>query len=177
MQRELTERNRLQIRGVLAAAVIVLLAASPGCHDQWGGLPPNPPIPVPLPTGPPVASLTIEDAWVSLRPASTPRTFWGEVRFLLRETSGESGATIREVLIPGGSDPAGPACWQGDLRVPPGGTLDRFYTDAGLSSLGYCAPWALVVDAATGSHPIVVSVTFYDDGGRLGKVEGTVTPK
>ena len=100
---------------------------------------------------------------------------WGEVRFLLRETSGVSGATVREVVVPGGGDPSDPACWGRELRVPPGGTLDTFYTDDGVRWLGYCGPWGIT--AAQPRDPITVIVRFYDDEGRLGSVEATVTRK
>ena len=166
----------LGCRGLLtAAAVIGLLAVSPGCRDQWGVLPPNPPLPIPTPPPPSLASLVIEDPWIALRPAHGPNALWGEVRFLLRETSGVSSAAVREVVVPGGGDPANAACWGPKQRVPAGGTLDTFYTDDGVRWLGYCGPWGIT--PAEPRQPITVIVTFDDDQGRRGSVEATVTQK
>jgi hypothetical protein len=42
------------------------------------------------------------------------------------------------LLAPGEKATTGPGCWRDALRVPPGGTLDVFETDAGIDWLGYC---------------------------------------
>ncbi len=99
--------------------------------------------------------------------------FWYEPRFLLTETSGNIGATIQDILVqgPNESEQTGPGCWREPLRVPPGGTLDIFYTDAGLQSLTYCAPGC---SGRAPSAPLRVVVSFIDDGGHPGTVQANV---
>ena len=67
------------------------------------------------------------------------------MRFLLRETGGNSGATIRSIFLgdgEGGGEMRDGICTDG-LRVPAGGVLRRFYTDEGFESLGIARPtWA-----------------------------------
>jgi hypothetical protein len=95
------------------------------------------------------------------------------VRFAFAETGGKSGATIQniETAIEDRFN-TGPGCWRDTLRVPPGGTLDTFDTDAGAKWLGYCAP-----DAASRTEATRVSlvVTFTDDDGHSGTVQATAT--
>ena len=95
------------------------------------------------------------------------------VRFALAETGGKSGATIQniETAIEDRFN-TGPECWRDTLRVPPGGTLDTFDTDAGEKWLGYCAP-----DAASRTEASRVSlvVTFTDDDGRSSTVQATTS--
>ena len=95
------------------------------------------------------------------------------VRFVLSETGGKSGATIQniETTIDDRFN-TGPGCWGETLRVPPGGTLDTFDTDAGAKWLSYCAP-----DAASRSEASQVSlvVTFTDDDGRSGTVQAATS--
>ena len=95
------------------------------------------------------------------------------IRFALAETGGKSGATIQniETAIEDRFN-TGPGCWRDTLRVPPGGTLDTFDTDAGEKWLGYCAP-----DAASRTEASRVSlvVTFTDDDGRSSTVQATTS--
>lgn len=100
--------------------------------------------------------------------------FWYEPRFLLTETSGNSGATIQEIQVhgPAGSDITGSGCWQDAIRVPPGGTLDTFFTDAGAKWLVYCAPGT---SGGSATAQIRVVVSFVDDGGHRETVEAVVT--
>ena len=61
------------------------------------------------------------------------------------------------------------ACWRDALRVPPGGTLDTFYTKAGWDWLSYCAPtYDTSVNTTTLNAPVTLRVTFLDDEGRTG---------
>ena len=120
------------------------------------------------------ASVVIEDAWATVRlPTVVDRHYGFGAGFLLRETGGESGATIVSVVVrgPNGSDETGPGCWRDALRVPPGGTLDTFHTEAGTRWLSYCAP-------GTGGPAIVselgLTVHFIDDEGRRGDVSAVV---
>jgi hypothetical protein len=95
------------------------------------------------------------------------------VRFALAETGGKSGATIQniETAIEDRFN-TGAGCWRDTLRVPPGGTLETFNTDAGEKWLSYCAP-----DAASRTEASRVSlvVTFTDDDGRSSAVQATTS--
>jgi len=101
--------------------------------------------------------------------------FGYRIRFALAETGGKSGATIQniETAIEDRFN-TGPGCWGDSLRVPPGGTLDTFDTDAdaGEKWLGYCAP-----DAASRTEATRVSlaVTFTDDAGRSSTVQASTS--
>ncbi len=118
------------------------------------------------------ASLMIEGLSVDVFPDLNGH-FGYLPRFLLTETSRNSGATILDIVVigPNGTDSTGPGCWRDRLRVPPGGTLDTFYTDAGLMWLLYCAPGS----GGRSSRPeLRVIVNFVGDGGQTGKVEAVV---
>ena len=118
-----------------------------------------------------MAALAIERIYLS--PQINDPRFGYHVRFQLRETSGNSGATLQDVFVgdavSGGGDHTGPGCWGQALRVPPGGTLDTFYTDAGVAWLSYCA-----VGMAHPSQNVLVVVKFEDDDGRSGSVVATL---
>ncbi len=162
------------VRGLLAAAAcIASLVSYPGCGSPAQPTPSQPiPLYVPPPYVPPLpanASLAIEEL-TFLRNDGPP--FGYDVRFQLRETSGGSGATIKNVFVGdsrGGGDNTGPSCWGVALRVPPGGMLDTFYTDAGRDWLGYCA-----VGFSLPTEEARVFVDFVDDDGRSGIAGVTV---
>jgi hypothetical protein len=120
--------------------------------------------------------VAIEAAWVNVFPSSRLEKYFGyEVRFRLKETAGTSGATIQDVFVvhsDGGGDHTGPSCWRDILRVPPGGTLDVFYTDEGLKWLGYCAPLS---GGPTDKPELQVWVSFADDRGQSGTVRAVAT--
>jgi hypothetical protein len=103
----------------------------------------------------------VEDGWLSL-----------EVRFLLRETGGNSGATVESFFL--GDKTGGGAWFDGfcgeGVRVPPGGVYDTLNTDEGYASWGYCAPYWGVVSAPIKEHPMFLTVNFVDDNGRAGSV-------
>jgi hypothetical protein len=159
-------RARRRVPGLTASmAPFVLLM---GCTGPPSA-PSAPAVHVPVasadPRGP--ASLVIEGLSVSLRVAPSDAFLNYRVRFLLRETSGNSGATIQRVVVTSADETNdnGPWCW-GDapIRIQPGSTLDVFQTEAGVKVLGdYCAPYA---HASGESIPLSVLVTFRDDGGR-----------
>jgi hypothetical protein len=120
------------------------------------------------------ASLVIEGIRVEAHRFSTTSyvpLLGYEVRFLLRELEGKSGATIQTVSLPG--EERYRTCWRAPLRVPPGGTLDVFYTDAGLEWLGDCAPYASGFTGPVDDLELVV--TFKDDDGRAGIVRAVAT--
>lgn len=171
MQRELSIGRGM--RGLLAlVACIGLLVSLPSCGAPSDPSPPprvDPPPPPPPPPPPsPIASLAIEQ--LTFLPLRNDGLHFGyDVRFQLRETSGNSGATIKNVLVGdlrGGGDNTGPSCWVVPLRVPPGGVLDTFFTDAGRDWLGYCG-----VGAGFPTQEARVVVDFADDDGRIGFVE------
>ena len=84
-----------------ALAVLSLLARiAAGCTDSpvTPGPPPVPPPTSPTP-GPASAALTIEAPFVLVRASPVPDRFDVEVRFLLRETGGNSGATIEGIYL------------------------------------------------------------------------------
>jgi hypothetical protein len=129
---------------------------------------PTQPAPTPPPTtNPSSASVVIEDPFAIVR--SDGSRFGYDVRFLLRETSGASGATIERIVIygPSGSDETGSICWKDQIRVPAGGALDTFYTDAGAQSLTYCGPGS---GGTTASPVLAAAVTFRDDSGVVGSI-------
>ena len=73
---------------------------------------------------------------------------------------------------PFGSDQTGPGCWRDQLRVPAGGALDTFYTDAGAQWLGCCGPGS---GGTTASPALAAEVTFRDDSGVVGSISVPVT--
>ena len=115
--------------------------------------------------------MAIEDASAIVHPDGS--RFGYDVRFLLRESAGRSGATVRGIVVygPEGSDGTGPSCWGDSLRVPSGGVLDTFYTDAGRYWLAYCSPGS---GGVTRTPSLTISVTFADDEGRLGEVRSKI---
>jgi hypothetical protein len=116
------------------------------------------------------ASLAIEDPFVILRPSGIRDEYAIEVRFLLKETGGDSGATIEQIGLSdqrGGGEVIGGSCTRG-LRVLPGGVLDTYYTDESVKALSYCGPYLGSVGAPTPNLLVDVSVTFLDDDGRRG---------
>jgi hypothetical protein len=135
-----------------------------------------------------LASLAIDDAfairganWICTNAGCTPGTCCVfEVRFLLREVGGQSGATIKTVVVRNpangtsgtGSQENGESCWRTPVRVPPGGTLDTFYTDEGSAWLGYCFDG---IDGKLSDSDLEVEAQFVDDQGQYGWVHKDVT--
>jgi|SRR4051812_22280370 hypothetical protein len=166
--------------------LVGLLASVTGCGSSPTTTAPTPitaPISIPSPVAPlpppspalPTAALVIEQLSVIVHAPLRPgESFWYEPRFLLRETSGNSGATIQKVAVFGsnGSDETGPGCWGNVLRVSPGGTFDMFYTDQGIRRLAYCAPESYGVATVP---TLRLVVTFADDDGRTGTVDAAAT--
>jgi hypothetical protein len=147
------------------------------------------PAPAPAPAAPASASLAIENAYgiggggpACTRDGCSPHASYGyEIRFVLRELTGTSGATIKRVVVRNTaqvtngtySDETGEACWKDPLRVPPGGTLDTFFTDAGVAWLSYCF---VGIDTLPGREPqLELDVHFVDDAQRSGFVTKVVT--
>jgi hypothetical protein len=152
---------------IVVASLVVLTGCDGTPFSPGPVVPTRPPIP---PAPPAAATLAIEQ--LSLLPLRDSRSGY-DVRFQLRETGGISGATLVDVLVgdlSGGGDYSGPDCWGEALRVPPGGTLDTFYSDDGRNWLGYCA-----VGAWHQQESVRVVVRFEDDDGRPGSVAATVT--
>jgi hypothetical protein len=137
-----------------------------------------PPTSVPAPAPPtlpplPSSTLAIEEISVTVHPPGKQGwTFGYEPRFQLRETSGKSGATLVKVEISSdaGTEVTGPSCWGEMLRVPPGGTLDTFYSDVGARWLGYCGVWG---GGRTQTPTVVITVTFTDDDGLSATAHAT----
>src|SRR5262245_33487120 len=136
----------MRISNVFIFIVLVLICS--GCSGSPTASGPSP-LPLPSPPvpsqssalpSPATAQLVIEQQSVSVFPV-TAGQFLYEPRFLLRETTGKSGATIRDIYVEYSreTDHTWIGCW-GKLRVPPGGTLDTFYTEAGARELSYCFP-------------------------------------
>jgi len=163
-----------------ALITLILLGTAmplPGC-SQLPAAPASPtrihtPAPLPDPLDAITnASVAIEDASAIVRQEGGAR-FGYEVRFLLRETGGHSGATVQKIIVygPDGSDETGPGCWGASLRVPPGGALETFYTDAGQYWLAYCAPGS---GGPVRTPSLTIGVTFTDDDGRVGEVRSNI---
>lgn len=171
----------------LASVVVLALLIATGCDSgprspitpTEPGPPPTTPAPPAMP--PPAlpsfdaslssASIVIEDAFAKVHPDGN--RFGYEVRFLLRETSGRSAATITEVTVygPEGSDITGPGCWRETVQVKAGGSLDLFHTDAGQRHLVYCAPGS---GGQTRTPNLTVAVSFVDANGQPGTVGASV---
>jgi hypothetical protein len=134
------------------------------------------------------AAVAIEAAFANVRWDPSGHFNYG-LRLLLRETSGQSSATINRVIVGGpsgrdefeyneefviGPGPSGPidsgpnACRISDmLRMPAHGELDTFYTDEGARWLVYCAPGA---SGNVAVPALYVTVIFRDDSGVIGSV-------
>jgi hypothetical protein len=167
------------MRDLINAWLVVTIVAAAGCAN-----PPSAPSPAPIvnqdtyapppPPPPPwqsVAQLAIEDFSVVILAPTPWKTYYSyEPRFLLRETSGKSAATLQEIKVtatPGFSEVTGPRC-VGPMHVPAGGTLDLFYTDANLAGLAYCSPFPSGTGNLDDARQIEVVVTFTDDAGGMG---------
>jgi hypothetical protein len=154
-------------RRVLRNALLSLVFAT-GCS---GPSAPSPPVPPPTaPVIPRPAALVIEHQSASVSGPDRDGYFVYEVRFLLRETTGNASVIVDNVW-PVSPDPDegysfGPVCFGRTLRVPPSGTLDVFLTDGGLSSLGLgCRPstWSRAE-----ALELQLQVRFIDDNGFTG---------
>ena len=178
-------RSRLVLMVVLVFATNLAVgcdSAPQSPTSPFSGAPS--PTPTPAPTAPAssasLASLAIEDAFAIANVVNGRYVY--EVRFLLRETGGKSGATVKETVVinpnvlPSGystySQAQGESCWIEELRVPPGGMLDIFYTDAGSKWLSYC--W-VGVDAPPNVPNLRLEVHFKDDGGPRGLAVATIS--
>jgi hypothetical protein len=165
-------------------AVLSLAVVTAACSDNpvapAPSQPPSqpPPFPSPRPPGPTSASLLIEDFSVIVKRslpggrAVEDGRFSLEVRFLLKETSGNSGANVESFFL--GDQSGGGAWFAGSclkgLRVPAGGVYDTLNTDEGYASWSYCAPYWGVVSAPVKEMPIFLTVNFVDDDGHPGSV-------
>jgi hypothetical protein len=109
--------------------------------------------------------VALEEGWFSL-----------EVRFLLRETGGNSGATVEHFFLGGegggGAWFGGPGICGEGMRVPAGGVYDTLNTDEGFAWWGWCAPfWGVdKLGAPPREYPIFLTVYFEDDEGHKGSV-------
>ena len=142
-------------------------------------------VPVP-PTA--LATLSIENAfaiggpeWICSGSGCEPGSHYlYQVRLLVRESSGRSGATVKAITVYNPNHAAGEtysqvtseSCWRDTLRAPAGGTLDVFYTDSGANWLSYCYAG---IGAAPGVSRLSVEVTFTDDDGHPGTATTTIT--
>jgi hypothetical protein len=116
--------------------------------------------------------VTVEDAFTIVHPMGS--IFGYEVRFLIRETGGKSGATINQITVygPDSSDITNAGCWRDAQRVAPLGKLDTFYTDLGSKWLAYCGPGSA---GKTPSPSLDVTLTFTDDAGVVGSISFPIT--
>ena len=148
------------------------LAADPSAPTS-----PLPPV-APSPSQP-VASVVIEDAF-AIGGSIPGAGYLYEVRFLVREIGGRSGATVKEVKVinpaaaSGGTyaQLASESCWREELWVAPGGTLDTFYTDEGSRWLGYCY---VGIDGPPAVSSLQLQVFFVDDHRNHGSTIATVS--
>ena len=180
----------------LNLALIFVWALTVGCDSAWqsplsplaaaNGSPAPPAPEAPSPST--AASLALEHGFAiegppyicsGRGPCEPGPGYVYEVRFLARELGGRSGATIKEILVynpnPGAetfSQAAGESCWIQELRVPPGETLDTFYTEAGSEWLSYCY---VGIGSSTRVSSIPVEVFFKDDYGARGSVRTTIS--
>ncbi len=183
------------IRNPVPLAALSLAFLTAACSDNpvaptRSTQPPQPPpsvgptLPSPRPSGPTSASLQIENFSVIAKPSRTNSRgepvaveegwFSLEVRFLLREARGNSGATVEYFFLggeTGGGAWFGGSCG-GGFRVPAGGVYDTLNTDEGVASWVYCAPYWGVdkLGAPAKEYPIFLTVYFEDDEGHPGSV-------
>ena len=164
--------NSLTFAWKSAAVSLVFLAGCGGSPSAPAAPVPVTPVTTPSPSGRSSASVAVENPFAIVR--SQGSGFGYAVRFMLRETSRASGATIERIVIygPSGSDETGPGCWRDRLRLPAGGELDTFYTDAGARWLSYCGPGA---GGTTASPRLEAEITFSDDRGVAGSVRIPIT--
>lgn len=167
------------MRATVAAICVTCVALTPliGC-DRNTATPTSPVVEqaiAPAPVAPKVAIAQLElfDASVVAVPGGY------SVAFLLKETSGQSGAVIKSVQIAndaGRVDVTDGSCWGWStvIRVPPGGTLDAF--DSRFASplltpgpYDYCGAYSI---GATSQ--VRVTVVFADDGGTIGTVTASI---
>ena len=173
---------------LLASAAVLTSTFAAGCSEGSPSSPapptstvaPSPLPPVPEnPSSPQspeaLAFVVIEDAFAIVHPQQGGR-FGYEARFLLRETSGRGGATVYRVVVfgPTASDvnPTGVECWRDRVRVPPGGSLDTFHSDAGATWLAYCGAGS---GGTTATPTLAVQVFFRDDEGRAASIYTKIT--
>jgi hypothetical protein len=138
-----------------------------------------------LPSPPPAPSpsaassvLAVSSFTVTVIPPAKPGdAFSYAEKFVLTETTRRSGATVQKIesSTDKGDDTevTDAGCWRNTIRVEPGGSLDVF--EVGRDSIGdlsYCAPFAA---SRTEASRVSIIVTFTDDDGRSGIVQGTAT--
>jgi len=155
----------------LAAAVALALLGGTACDQRSRQGPTSPSVVAPSPTavapsptapaGPSNAVLVFRTLTARPISGSTPGQVWYELKVVLAETGGRSGASIATPVVtsPGNTD-YGCAMLS---RIEPGGTWD-------MDSLGYCAPGPFATATPT------VTVSFTDDEGHQGVLRGTVDP-
>src|SRR5262245_24443857 len=158
------------------AVLAFMLAVTAGCGSPLptgpsdvGATPTSPAEPTTPATTASRAVLAIEDAFAIGWPWKDHDSLVYEVRFLLRELGGRSGATPKSIAVsnpnlrPGehtSKQDQSESCWLTELRMPPGGMLDTFYTDAGSRWLSYCS---VGIDALTGVVELGLAVRFQDE--------------
>lgn|SRR5688500_9997147 len=144
---------------LIIPVIAVLLAAGCGgnslptrASDLAPSAPaPASPAPLPLLPGPPVAALEV------VRFTSGPGN---DVQLILRETSGQSGATFESPILVLSNGNTDTGC-RGRNTIARGGTWS-------LESMGYCAP------VGDGSDGLTVIIHFQDDEGRVGTFAATM---
>ena len=148
---------------VAVAAAAGVLCSVEACRDAPAPTTPSviasSPAPPPRPAQPAQAHVVVSNFTITVVPG-----YSAEVRFVLTEVSGLSGATIQAVTVSSSkeSDRTDEYCWRREIRVEAGGTLNVFY--AGWSSLSYCAPY--FDGPVSDSDPTLsVTVAFFDDSG------------
>ena len=172
---------------VRSSVLTILLAGLVGLTSLGCGAPPGsgipgaptpiPPVAIPPPPPADVASLGIEGHAIAylLPPNSYGDVYGYHARFLIHETRGLVGATILNVWPVSPEDPDGgysygPQCFGRTVHVAAGETLETFFTDLGLASLG-CRPEAWSTNLA---EEIQLQVTYRDDTGHGGVVIATL---
>jgi hypothetical protein len=142
-------------------------------HASLGSLRATLVVTVSSPEPGPTATLIVESPSVTVSAPSAAGYYEYLVRFKLRETGGQSAATVGDIVVfgPNGSDRTGPGCWGSQLTVPAGGVLDTFDTDAGLNWLLYCAPGS---GGRTPNPSLRVLIYYVDERGRSRSVESTI---
>jgi hypothetical protein len=163
------------MRPLIAVGFLAALSCLPACGGENRSVTaPSPTAPAASPVppnprpGPSTAVLAVSTFTAVLVPPALTRTSFGyDVKLELSETSGRSGATLTKITLifpSGDTDNTGPGCWGKPVRINPGSTWDM-----ARASLGYCA---LEPGSNNEVSSLALSVTFIDDDGRSGSVQG-----
>ena len=119
--------------------------------------------------GPLAATLAVSTFSVTRRAEQLSGWVVYDVKLMLAETGGRSGATLRSIELSAAGMGTDSGCaGSRRVRIGPGETWD-------MDSLGYCAP-EVSIHRSVGNDisSVSLTVTFADDDGRVGHLSSSV---